>query len=252
MTLYEFLKIGLLPGSIGLLLVVTIVCLIFLWIGRFTRAALILLAAVTAFYAAISMPPVAIELTRAVADGYQTPVSASALHGIQAIVVLDGGTMRARLGGTELAAPNRPSAERALEALRIFRLLGGRPRILITGGAYEPAGPMPEGGAIRAFLVSSGVPPERILLDTASLNTRAHAKNVPRILRAMGDTSFALVTSALHMRRAMRAFNDAGAHPVAAPAVVGPPRSLHWWPTNAGLVASSEALYELLGFVFGR
>jgi uncharacterized SAM-binding protein YcdF (DUF218 family) len=252
MTTYQFLKLGLLPGTVGLLLVVASICLIALWFRRGTRAALIILSTITAVYVAISVPPLAIGLTRLVATGYNTPRTAAALSGVQAIVVLDGGTSRARLGRIELAAPSRQSAERALEALRVFRILGERPHVLITGGSYEPAGSMPEGGAIREFLVSSGVPPNRILLDTTSRNTRDHAAKVPTILRFLGDTSFALVTSAVHMRRAMRAFTEAGTRPVAAPAIADARPSSHWWPTSAGLDESAEALYEVFGFLFGR
>jgi uncharacterized SAM-binding protein YcdF (DUF218 family) len=252
MTTYIFLKNGLLPGSVGLLLLIVGVCLAALWLGRWRKAALIVATLITVFYAAISSPPIAMSLSRAVAGKYAAPQSARALSGIQAIAILDGGTSRANLGGVELASPTRLSAERALEGLRVFRLLGGKPRVLISGGAFEVAGPMPEGGAIREFLILQGVPARLITLDTTSRNTRDHAAKVPAILRALGDTSFALVTSAVHMRRAMRAFKEAGSHPVPAPAVISAPPSSHWWPTTVGLEQSSEALYEVLGILFGH
>jgi uncharacterized SAM-binding protein YcdF (DUF218 family) len=252
LSVYQFLKTGLLPGTLGLFFVLLAACLLLLWRRRGSRAALLCITAIVALYCAISMPVVAGALTRLVAGGYARQVAARKLSGVQAIVILDGGTSRTTANGIELAAPSGPSAVRAIEGLRIFRVLDGKPVMLVSGGDFTTAGRTQEGAAIREFLIANGVRPERVLLDTSSRNTREHAAHVPRILRANGVKSFALVTSAVHMRRSMRAFNTAGSRPIPAPAPLQPGSAGGWWPSTAGLDLSLEALHEVAGLLFGR
>jgi uncharacterized SAM-binding protein YcdF (DUF218 family) len=82
-----------------------------------------------------------------------------------------------------------------------------------------------------------------------SRNTREHALNVSAILRARGMTRIALVTSAVHMRRAMRAFSGTGLKVVPAPAPLQVPAITDWWPRTTALDRSLEAWYEVFGLL---
>ncbi len=82
---------------------------------------------------------------------------------------------------------------------------GGFREIVLSGG---PEGqPVAEG--MRDFLVSQGVPPDKIALETRSRSTRENALFVKELLR---DTpgSKVLLTSDYHMFRAHRAFEEVG------------------------------------------
>lgn len=252
MNAYQFLKVGLLPGTLGLLFALQSLGLVWLWRRRGSRAALLAISVITATYCAVSMPVIAYGISRAVAGRYMQQADARDLSGVRAIVILDGGTSRTYADGIEFAWPNDLSAVRAIEGIRSFRILRGEPVVVVSGGDYGPAGRTAEGAAIREVLIANGVGPERVVLDTASRNTREHAVHVPRILESMGITRFAVVTSAVHMRRAMRAFTSAGFLPIAAPAPLQPVPDAGWWPTTSGLDQSLEAFYELAGLLLGK
>lgn len=248
MSFYEFAKQGLLPGSLGLLLLGLVVGLAALPSRRTLRFSVFVLVAFTGGYWMMSMPTGAWLLGRLVSYGYPPVEDPAALVDVQAIVVLDGGTARYNREGEELASVTRLSAVRALEAARLYDVLHPR-LVVVSGGTYVPRGRTPEGGAIREALLARGVPAARLVLDTASRNTREHAANVSALLRATGVTRFALVTSAVHMRRAMRAFSDTGLEALPAPAPLEAPEAYPWWPTTAAVDRSWEAWYEVFGLL---
>ena len=187
-------------------------------------------------------------LGRLVSIGYSPVEDQSALADVQAIVVLDGGTARYNREGEELAIVNRSSAVRALEAVRLYNKF--QPSlVVVTGGAYASVGRMPEGGAIREILLAAGVPASRLVLDSASRNTREHVVNISALLRAEGVKRFALVTSSVHMRRAIQAFSGTGVQAVPAPAPLEVPEIFPWWPSTAALDRSLEASHEVFGLL---
>jgi len=244
---YAFVKHGLLPGTIGLLLLGVLFAFLLARRPGTRCAGLVVAIAFVAVHWAISMPVGAWLVGRVVSSGYE-PLELAGLAGVAAIVVLDGGAARYNRGDEELALVTRISAVRALEAARLYRALQP-PLVVVTGGTYVPRGGAPEGGALRGVLLQAGVPAERIELDTTSRNTREHAVNVSKLLKEKGIRRFALVTSAVHMRRAMRAFSATGTEAVPAPAPLELPERFPWWPSVAGLDRSYEALYELFGLL---
>ncbi len=58
------------------------------------------------------------------------------------------------------------------------------------------------GEAARAYVMSQGVPEEKILMISEALNTRAEAKALEEMMRERGWNSAIIVTSAFHSRRA--------------------------------------------------
>jgi uncharacterized SAM-binding protein YcdF (DUF218 family) len=115
------------------------------------------------------------------------------------------------LSGYAESDPDRPlssqvnstSAFRILEALG---LLNDQPNsTVVISGKGEVASIM------RDVFLSSGVPSERVIVDSVSSSTYESAKNLSSRL---GQAPFLLVTSAGHMPRSMRVFRKAGAHPI--------------------------------------
>lgn len=248
MSAYEFAKSGLLPGTLGLLLLGLVLGLTALRWPRTARLGTWALAVLIAGYWAMSMPVGVLVLGRLVSTGYSPMIEQSELVGVQAIVVLDASTVRYGAEDVEIAVVSRPSAVRALEAVRLYREI--QPSlVVVSGGTHMRVGKMPEGGAMRDVLVAAGVPADRVVLDSMSRNTREHASNISAILRARGVTRFALVTSAVHMRRAMWAFSSTGLQVVPAPAPLDVPHGFPWWPNTVALDRSWEAWYEVFGLL---
>ena len=104
---------------------------------------------------------------------------------------------------------------------------------------------------MRTLLLDLGVPDAAIGLEDESPNTAANAANTVRLLQARGLERPLLVTSALHMPRAVAQFEQAGMAVVPAPTdfevIPQPAHLLQWLPSADALDGSGRALKELLG-----
>jgi len=138
---------------------------------------------------------------------------------------------------------------RVLEAARLFDLLNG-PFVIASGGTTEhDERAVPESLAMQRALIQLGVRADRILLESDSKNTRDEAVLVKQILADRGVTDFVLVTSPMHMRRSMLAFQQQGMHPIPSPALLVPDRTTRaslWIPSEMWLQIGDSALYEVL------
>ena len=113
-----------------------------------------------------------------------------------------------------------------------------------------------EAEAMRSMLLTLGVPPAAIRLEGVSRNTAENAQQSLGLIRAAGAKRVLLVTSAMHMPRALRTFEAAlgGSGVAVLPAstdVEALPNSLHplgrWLPDADSLGMSTAALKEYLG-----
>ena len=248
MIFIDFAKHWLLPGSLSLFCLGLVAGLAALRLARTARLGAMALTVLVTGYFAMSLPMGAWLLGRLVSAGYSSLVSRSDLADVQAIVVLDANTIRYGVDDIEIAILSRQSAVRALEAIRVYRRI--KPSlVIVSGGAYVRVGKLPEGEALREVLAAEGVPADRVVLDSMSRNTRESALNVSAILRARGVTRIALVTSSVHMRRAMRAFSGIGLEVIPAPAPLKVPAITDWRPRTTALDRSLEAWYEVFGLL---
>jgi uncharacterized SAM-binding protein YcdF (DUF218 family) len=101
------------------------------------------------------------------------------------------------------------AADRAVHALRLYQA-GLAPKLLISGGNIYSDGRMPEAQALAELLESLGVPQNAILVEGASTNTFENARESALIWQGEGFRSGLLVTSAMHMPRALATFRKAG------------------------------------------
>ena len=139
------------------------------------------------------------------------------------------------------------SSARLLEAYRIYRRLP-QPKIVISGGAISVE-------MMTKVLMLWGVPRDRIITDDGAANTRESAVHMKDLLSTQ---RFILVTSAIHLPRAMRSFTRHGLRPVPAPAdflygyfknyefPLDRPFS-YFVPNTDAFMRSCSALYEYLG-----
>lgn len=168
-----------------------------------------------------------------------------------ALVVLGGGLYATapEFGGMDTVHP------RTLERLRYAALLKRRLGLplVVTGGAFNPD-ETPEAVLMARTLEDSlGVVPD--LLETQSRNTAENARNTRKLLEAR---RILLVTHALHMQRAVRAFEAAGFEVTPAPMgyrAVFDPQDISLFdflPSADALMLSRNALHEYLGLVWYR
>ncbi len=141
-------------------------------------------------------------------EGQYPPVAVAATPVADVIVVLGGA-----VGG---AKPPRvvpdlsAAADRVLHAARLYRA-GKAPVVLISGGNIPWLGStMPEAKLIQALLEEWGVPAASIISEAASRNTYENAVLSRQVLAEHGLQRVLLVTSALHMPRALATFKTAG------------------------------------------
>lgn len=167
-----------------------------------------------------------------------------------AIVVL-GGAMGPAYPPLRLHPDLNDASDRVWHAARLYRQ-GLAPRIIASGGR----GPglegrddiAPEALAMQRFLMDLGVPESAIVVESSSRTTRENAAFSKRVA---GDRPIALVTSAFHMPRAYRNFENAGVTVDAFPTDfrVVPETDASWsrWlPSAANLQRSEAAIKEYL------
>jgi uncharacterized SAM-binding protein YcdF (DUF218 family) len=162
-------------------------------------------------------------------------------------------------GGLRPSAPPRQNADfgdasdRIVHAARLYRA-GKVTRILITAGniAWVP-GMAPEADLIRDVLVEFGVPEAAIAVAGQSRTTYENALEILRLRTVAPFKTALLVTSALHMPRALATFQRAGIPVVASSTDVRvidkADRSIFdWLPDSESLDLTTKALKEWLGY----
>jgi uncharacterized SAM-binding protein YcdF (DUF218 family) len=242
----EFLKETMRPSSIPCLLMLLAPGLALLYVRPLARWGRRWLAALLVAYWSLSAPISVRVLTRTLMHGY-APVEASQVSGAQAVVLLGGGSLNVRLEGQQLSVVTASTALRALEAARVYRMAGA-PLVIVSGGVTERRdGAAPESEALRLALVHLAVPPERIVSESTSKNTRDEAVLVAEMLRARGITRVVMVTSPLHMWRSMVVFARQGVHPIPAIAPLAPSGrdfGVGVLPTESALLVGDAVAYE--------
>jgi uncharacterized SAM-binding protein YcdF (DUF218 family) len=216
-------------------------------LARWPRVGRALVAAGLAVLLLLSLPVVSDVLSLAVED--HPPLGAAQPAPAGAIVVLGGGIRRnaAEPGGAALTAE---SLERLAGAAALARRTGLP--LVLSGGSVEPG--LAEADVMQATLKRDfGL--EARFLERHSTTTRENARETAALLAPAWIKNVVLVTSAVHMRRAVAEFEAAGVTVLPAPTggtlTVG--RGLAaWLPRSAALVRSAEALYEVGGLVVAR
>ena len=245
----DFLKQTLRPSSIACTLALLTPGTAMLFVPSLARWGRRWIAGVAVFYLVLSTPAGAGLLAWSLRGPYRPLTSADQARGARVVVVLGSGSVNLRSAGRQLSQVTMEGGLRVLEAARLFELLDG-PLVIASGGVTEhDALAAPESLALRRALVDVGVRPDRILLESESKNTRDEVIVIKRMLAERRVTDFVLVTSPLHMRRSMLAFEQQGMHPIPSPSQLVPARSRAGnplLPSDLWLQISDSSLYEWL------
>lgn len=252
--LKKFITFWLMP--LPLCLVLLIAGLFLLRSPRRNRAGRALLVAGTLLLLLLSNKAVSAWLVRPLESAYPAipalatgaPLSPQ-LAECRFVAVLGGGH-----GDTAgLSAVNKLSSSargRLMEALRVLRALPADTKLIVSGGGES--GKPPHAVVLAEAAVSLGVEPARIIRLDTPRDTEDEAQELRRIV---GESPFALVTSAWHMPRAAALMRHAGLHPLPCPAdyAARPSEGFrlgdYTWDSES-LERSTKAVYERLGYLW--
>jgi uncharacterized SAM-binding protein YcdF (DUF218 family) len=177
--------------------------------------------------------------------------TAGSLPKADAIVVLGGNTANSRHNWFE-----HYDSERAIPRVDTAALLyraGRAPLIILSGAALD--GNVSEAQIMANALKQQGIPPEALALETESFTTHENGLYTAAELKRRNIHRVLLVTSALHMPRAVAVFNKQGITAIAAPSrpqITVPnsdPRFSFWQPDLRALAASRSIVKEYVGLL---
>jgi uncharacterized SAM-binding protein YcdF (DUF218 family) len=227
-----------------------------LWFTRRQRAGKILVTCGFGLLMLFSYYPVANALLGTLERDHQAlyprqrveSVTARAGRNPRWIVVLGGGHADEPTlpPTTQLTAP---ALARLIEGVRLQRELPGSK--LVLSGATGRTNHARVMAAAAALL---GVPPSDMVVDTTAWDTAEEARSLSA---RMGSQDFVLVTSALHMPRALGLFRRLGKNPLPAPAdhlgLDSPGVGIgDFFPTSGALMRAHAGIHEYLGMLWSR
>ncbi len=134
-----------------------------------------------------------------------------------AIVVLGGG-MSAPIPPLRLFPELHDASDRVWHGARLFKQ-GVADKVIVSGGlspGLQAGQLLTEAQAMAEFMEALGVPRDAIILESQARTTRENAEKTREILERLlpqeskGGYSIALVTSASHMARSIRNFENQG------------------------------------------
>lgn len=211
-------------------------------IGVIWLAALILLALSTQAGSRLLVQPLEAE---------SLPPSDIARSGAQVIVILGGGRLFAAPDDDGRDQPSSSTLMRIRHGARLQRLTGLP--VLVSGGAPDGAGESEAAVMARSMKEDFGVSVRWV--EDASDNTLQNARKTADTLGAEGIRRIVLVTDAMHMPRAVRAFAAAGFDVVPAATHFRARRPINvssFIPKAHELENSSYAIHEWIGLVWYR
>lgn len=162
------------------------------------------------------------------------------------VVLLAGGVRRLPQSSTDYDALSAASVRRTIDAVKLVRDRHADTLVITGGGEREHVA---ESDVMAELARHLGMDTATIRTETASLNTWENAQRARALDPAVLPRIW-LVTSALHMRRAMIAFEAAGFEPCAYPTdfiaspFEGPTDLL---PTGGAAANAAMALHEIVG-----
>ena len=107
--------------------------------------------------------------------------------------------------GLSITSRQKKRMQKGLELLKAAQIK----YIMTTGGKGMWKKSAPSMGEVaKEYLISSGVKPSLILVEDQSINTIQNAQSALRLMQQEGFTSAMIITSADHMSRAKRVFEE--------------------------------------------
>jgi uncharacterized SAM-binding protein YcdF (DUF218 family) len=222
--------------------------ILLLWVRRRIGAAKIVLTLGFLTLTALSFSAVANQIIKPLELWYPPLLDISTLKDVKWVVVLGGGHTSNQEFPANAQLEN-PSLARLVEGIRIHRMLPGNKLLLCGGAVFDP---VPEAMTMAAVARMLGVDPDDIVLESQSKGTGQQSQFVKGIVQ---DDRCVLVTSAVHMPRAMLLFEQKGLRPIPAPTEFGDwmrkeNSPNQFFPRAVELRKVEAALHEYLGLLW--
>ena len=175
---------------------------------------------------------------------------------VDGIIVLGGSidpTLSARRGMPII----RGAADR-ITAMVVLARRHPEARVIFTGGSGDPLAPDDrEAPQVKALLTAMGVDTGAVTFEEHSRNTRENALYSKELMRPQPGETWVLVTSAMHMPRAVGAFRAVGWPVVAYPVDYatdggGSISGVLRFNVTAGLGGLQAVAHEMLGLAWYR
>lgn len=167
------------------------------------------------------------------------------------LVILSGG-INNNENQFMLSKLQHSSYARVLSAYQIYQINRSKiSKIIVAGGVGHD---IKEADVMKNLLITLGVDSELIDIDRDSMNTYQNSVNVARIINSpdfsIAVSDIVLVTSALHMKRALYAFESVGLS--ACPYAVDTAyiSNFSFLPRLSALDKSTRAIQEILSYWF--
>jgi len=173
----------------------------------------------------------------------------SILHGVP-ILVLGGGSVHdLRVAVQDRLSPN--SLARLNEGIRLYHVLNA-PMMVFSGFSFQKS--VSQAAITREAAISLGIPKDKIIILEKPSTTEEEAEAYTQAI-GINNPQVILVTSDLHMPRAMYLCKKAGLNPVAAPADVilrkTSGKSSFWWSSHKNNFDKfSAAIHEYIGLMW--
>ena len=221
--------------------------LLLLWFQRLPRAALGLLTVSFLVLFVSTTEPMVTTLIRTLENRYRAVLDPSKLGRIDTVVVLGA----IYTDNPEISTVSRISPillQRSLDGFLLHKKIPGSKMILSGRGEHE----VTEAEMMFKFLSELGLEEKNVILHKTARRTSEEAEQVRSLV---GDRPFILVTSAIHMPRAMALFRKLGMNPIAAPTdhlLKGQSHELSAWgflPNSTWIKHLDVTLYEYLGWL---
>jgi uncharacterized SAM-binding protein YcdF (DUF218 family) len=242
----KLLSALLMPLPLGFIILLLAV---FIFYQGYVRLAKILGVGVISTWFILSLGPI----SKLIAAPLEFEFSKYNHQSVNYIVVLGGGHKSdERVPVSSLLT--RTSLMRLSEGIRIYRMNTGA-KLLLSG--YNGNDAISNAEAMATVAQTFGVPKADIILAKAPKDTAEEAAHWAKYLNSnlLSGQNFALVTSAMHLPRAMHLFQDMGLAPVPAPTqyhTAGHHRLnwRSWFPSANNLAIVESAWHEYLGKIW--
>lgn len=236
------------PANIVLLVFLAGVGLLF---TRYRQAGRTLLCVLAAVLVAVAVLPWSAWVVRPLENRF--PMATALPERVDGIVVLGGA-----VDPVVTAARGQPSLNGAIERVTSMVALAERypdARLVFTGGSGAIATQdLKEAPVVKAFLEEIGFDAGRVIFEAQSRNTWENAELTKALVAPRPGETWVLVTSALHMPRAVGAFRAARWPVVPYPvdySTTGAEQGLGF-SLGGGLSTLTAAWHEWLGLVYYR
>lgn len=238
------------PPTLTLLLLGVAVMLLLLRRARMGVAVAVL---GVAWSGLLSIPTVS-DWVRDRIERQNPPVDEATLPAGDAIVVL-GGAMHFYWIEREHVTPYELENSRLAAGARAW-LARRAPVIVLSGGGDNGGNPESSEARLMANAIQRlGVPADALMLEPESHNTRDNARYTAALARKHGFGRILLVTSQLHMPRALIEFRKAGVDVVPVPVPERAHRNTwvqRWVPSRRALWRSGRAIKECAAIIMAR